>query len=560
MTWTADDDATGRTEVRTPRAVQTGRMRRTLTGALLGALVLGGAAGAWSTTRDTQVAAVALVLSSPDPTAVDTAAGGATGGDPSARNATYLETELVYLTGSELAGQVAAQTGVAPQLEASRSGDSNVIQIQATASDEATAVRDAQTAADVYIQDRQQRLTQRITAQTQALDTQIAATDAALSGLDRPLATGFDPQARQREVLSGQYADQLAARDALQRAAADVTQVASQVEGAKPLPGGAVSAVVLAVLGGIALGALVGAALPWLLDALRGRLRDEKDVVDLGEPVLSPPLPWVTRSRHATDLTRAVQLQALALPAGPVSGGSVAFLAPTAGVGQTFTAVQHARHAARRGRVLLVLAGGTGSEALADLGIDDQHTGLADLLPAPGARLTADRLSAAVQPTKVADLFVLTPGRGHEDDTAVVERALAAGVVLVALASGWAVVVDTAPLDRSDAGMQAARQCAETVLVTAARVSGRDEVERTLQVLASSGVHLSGVLVNRRPRRRSRRAGSPPAAARPVTTPVPQPDEPADEAPATESTGVRRGSTAAHAAPTDESREHVRHA
>lgn len=509
MTWTAEDDATGREEVRTPRALQAHRVRRTLLCALVGAVLLGGLGIAWGSSRTAPVSAVALVSSTPDPTAVEAAAGGTTDGDPTARNATYLETELVTLGGAELADRVAAATeDTTPELEATRSGESNVIQIQATADDTASAVRDAQTAADLYVQDRQRRLTDRITAQTQAVQEQIDATNAALLALDRPLATGFDPQAQQREVLSGQYADQLASRDALQRAGVDVTQVAAVVEQAKPLPGGALSPTVLAAIAAAAIGALLGAFAPRLLGSLRGRLRDEQDLADLGVPVLAPRLRWQKGSRPAADTARAVQLQALALPAGPVSGGSVAFVASTAGVGASFAAVQHARHAARRGRVLLVLASGGDSQALAGLGLDPQHVGLADLAPAPGTELTAESLAAAVQPTATTDLFVLSPGSRLDADFVGMERALAAGVVPAAVAAGWAVVVDTAPLDRSDAGLQAARQCAETVLVTAIGVSRLDDVEQTVQLLRSAGVRVSGIMVTRPPRRSARATSS----------------------------------------------------
>jgi hypothetical protein len=510
MTGTSEDDSTRRDDVGTARSVRVRRLRRTLTSALAGALLLGAAGAVVGLTRETTVGAAALVQSSPDPNAVEEAASGTTTGDPAARNATYLETELVYLQGDQLAAQVAATVGgPSPELEATRVGDSNVIQITSTAATAATAVAQTQAAADIYVQDRQQRLTTRIAEQFTALDAQIAASDAALNALPRPTTSGFDAQAQQRTALSTQYTDQLAARDALQRAAADVSSVAGVIQAATEQPGSAVSTVVLLALAGAVLGALLGAAAPALASSMSGRLRDEKDVADLGAPLLSPALPRATGStRHSGQLERAVQLQALALSRGPSTGGSVAFVAGTTGVSTSFAALQHARHAARYRPTLLISAWGASGDELARLGVDGSRSDIAALAPAPGATVTTEALLAAAQPTTVPNLRVLVGGHGGEQELATMVRALTGGLVSAATAAGWGVVVDTGPLDRSDVGLLAARECAETVVIAGVRRSRTDELESTLRALRSAGVALSGVIVTH-PARGERTGGVP---------------------------------------------------
>ena len=527
MTWTAEDDAPGRDEGGAARSVRVHRLRRTVASALLGALLLGTLGGLLGLTGDEPVGASALVQSSPDPNAVEEAAAGATTGDPAARNATYLETELVYLQGDQLAEQVTGEVGgAAPELEATRVGESNVIQITTTATSAETAVAQAQAAADLYVADRRARLNTRIAEQTEALEAQIAATDSAIAFLPRPTATGFDAQAQQRTALSTQYTDQLAARDALQRAAADISSVAGVIQSATEQPGSAVSTVVLLGLAGVLLGALLGAAVPALRSSFGGRVRDEKDVADLGAPLLSPALPRASRSgRQAGQLERAVQLQALALRGGPSSGGSVAFVAGTAGVGVSFAALEHARHAARYRPTLLVSVAGGGDDGLAAIGVDSSLRGLADLAPTSGSTVTPDAVVAAAQPTTVPNLRVLVAAPDEVAQVAAVVRALDGGLVSAATGAGWGVVVDTAPLDRSDIGLLAARQCAATVVVAGAKRSRTDEVENTLRVLSAAGVPVSGVVVTH-PDRRAR-AGTaepgtdvePPASTPPATAP-----------------------------------------
>lgn len=517
MTWTTDDPM-ARDETRPARSVRAARTRRTVAGAVLGALLLGGAGAAYAAGRAAPVSASALVVTSPDPAAVENPANPSASGDPGARNATYLETELVYLRGADLGEQVAAELGGSPpELEAARVGNSNVIEITSTAPDREAAVQQAQTATDLYVQGRQQRLTARITAQLAAVEQQLAETTQAQADLGQAPTSGADPQQQRRLTLGQQYADQLEVRDTLQRAVIDAPGVASQVQGATALPAGAVPPAVVAGIGGGALGALLGAALAQLLRRAGGRLRDEQDVADLGAPLLSPSLPTRGSSNRSGnrngELDRAVRLQALRMPSGPLAGGSLVVLAPTAGVGTSFTALEHARHAARRGPTLLVCASGTVHDGLADLGVDPELPGLLDLLPAPGESVSSGTLVRVSQPTRVPDLRVLTPGAAQGADLRGAERVMAANLVRAAGSAGWAVVVDAAPIDRSDMGLQLARECDEAVVVVSARKSTVDDVARTLEIIRSAGAPLTGVIVNRPPRR-APSAGSRPEPVR----------------------------------------------
>ena len=508
-------------DTRVSNSVPRGRRRRVAMGALAGALVLGAAGAALSATQDVPDSASALVFSAPDPTVVDRVAAGLSGGDPARRNTTFLETELARLHSADLAEQVRRSlTGSGSlDLEATRVGESNVLEITATHSDARTAVRQAQAAADVYSLDRQSRLAERIDGLTAAIDEEIAATDAAITALGAPPATGADLDERQREALQRQYAGQFVTRDLLQRELATVGQSAVVVQDAAPLPGGRLPAGVTTTLGTASIGAIGGSVLLALAGSLRSRVRDEEDVAALGAPLVSPSLPRGHGSPESlADLERAVQLQTLQLPAGPAAGGSLAVLGPTAGVGATFTAVQHALHAARRRRTLLISAEGR-SGALDHLGLhtDDAGSATPDGPPGPtGAPVRGARR------TSVPGLYLLT--FPTEADPAGIQHLLVEALPAAA-AAGWAVVVHSPPLDRSPIGVSAARWCAERVLVAAVGRSTVDDVERALRVLRSEGVR-PGVVVNHPPRSIRRLSGSgshtsralPGRAARPVHT------------------------------------------
>jgi hypothetical protein len=451
-----------------------------LLGALVGGLTLG-AAGATALAAPEPVSASALVFSAPDPAAVELAGTGSEGGDAATRTVTYLETELAYLRGADLPERVARSlTGTAPpDLEAVRVGQSNVLDITVTAPDPATAVRQTQAAVDIYVRDRQQRLFDRIDAQIAAIDGRVQAIDAALQNLGPPSSVQLDPRQRQREELSREYTEQLLMRDGVERAVAEAPQVAHPLHSAAVLPTGRLPISGLMTLGFATLGALAGAVAVALADLVAGRVRDERDVADLGVRVLSPPLPHRPPSTHSTGaLERAVHLQALLLPRGAAAGGSLAVLGVDDDVDVTFTAVQHARHAARRHPTLLVCAGGR-NPALDGLAVPDART--VPLQSPPHAD------TGGAQPTSVPGLFVAI----CDADPAVLHQRITA-----ATHAGWALVVVSPPLTRSGIGMTAARRCQEVVVVAASGRSAVSDVDRTLQVLLSSGISISGVVLD----------------------------------------------------------------
>ncbi|SNT01653.1 Chromosome partitioning ATPase, Mrp family, contains Fe-S cluster [Geodermatophilus pulveris] len=470
-----------------------------LTGALAGALLLGVPAGLLAAASADPVGASALVLSRPDPAVVEQIASGTGSGSVGGRNDSYLEAELVRLGSADLAALVARSLSASGpvDLQANRVGESNAVEITAVSDDPQAALAQAQAAAEVYTRDRQARLLARIDAQVVVLDEQIEATETALDELDPAPATGPDPVERQRERLEDHYAAQLVTRDLLQRAVAEAPEVAAAVQPARLLATGRVSEGVTAGLGAAALGALAGATVPGLRAALHGRLRGRHDLVDLGVPVLSPALPRRRPSTHSSgELERVVQLHALQLPAGPSAGGSLAVLAATAGVGTTFTAVQHARHAARHRPTLLVCAAGQ-STALDALGTPRPHAdpvaaGVTwDVLTAAGP--DAEELVRAAARTVVPNLAVVLWEPG---DATAVAQAAAGGLADAAAAAGWALVVDTPPLDASDLGIAVARSCREVLLVAASDRSTVEEVEQALDALRSAGATVSGIVVD----------------------------------------------------------------
>lgn len=512
------------------RVGSSGRRRRALTGALVGAVLLGAVGGVLAATADPEVSASALVQSYPDPAAVENPTTGAVDGDQAARNATYVETELVSLNSADLAAQVADAVGRPVddvQLEAVRVGDSNVITITATAQTPSEAAAEAQSAADLYVAARQQRLADRITGLQGTVESQITANQQALDALPNPPTNGVDVNEQQRAALAQQNVELLGARDTLQRAAADTGQVAGVIQQATAQPSGALSTAVLTVVAAVLVGALLGGVLAPVVSSLRGRVRDAQDVTGLGVPVLSPDLPVTSRGRRAGDLRRVVQLQALQLPGGPVNGGSLAVVGPGPGVGTTFTAVAHARHAALRRPTLLVvhdldaaadLLGGLQEPTLLLLGARRDTAGHA----VPDGRPT--ELPIRKVGTAPGLAVVVVPAGSSVDDL------VPTGVVDAAAEAGWAVVVDSPPLDRSDEGLRAALQCRETVLVAAAGASRVDDVDRAVQILHGAGATPAGIVLNHAKRRR-------PSPARGRTTPD-APARTAEAGPGTAPRGV----------------------
>ncbi|SCX40102.1 Chromosome partitioning ATPase, Mrp family, contains Fe-S cluster [Klenkia marina] len=507
------------------RAGSSGRRRRALVGALVGAVVFGAVGGVLAATADPEVSASALVQSYPDPASVENPTTGVVDGDQAARNATYVETELVSLNSADLAEQVAAAVGEPVsdvQLEAVRVGDSNVITITATAGTAAEASAEAQSAADLYVAGRQQRLADRITGLQTTVESQITANQQALDALPVPPTDGVDVNEQQRAALAQQNVELLGARDTLQRAAADTGQVAGIIQQATAQPTGALSTAVLTVVGTALVGALLGGVLAPVASSLRGRVRDAQDVTGLGVPVLTPGLPVVARGRRAGDLRRAVQLQGLQLPDGPVNGGSLAVVGPGPGVGTTFTAVAHARHAAVRRPTLLVtydldeateLLGGLHEPSVLLLGgrIDTSGHGIPDDRPS----------EVPVRRTRsVPGLAVLEVPAGSS-----IADLVPSGLADAASAAGWAVVVDAPPLDRSDEPLRAALQCRETVVVTTVGSSRIADVDRAVQILHGAGATPAGIVVNHAPRgrRTGRRSAAPGTGATTEQPPAVEP-------------------------------------
>ncbi|MEI4278301.1 hypothetical protein [Klenkia terrae] len=527
------------TEDPTRRTGGSGRRRRALVGALLGAVVLGAGGALLAASAEPEVNAAALVQTYPDPAGVENPTTGTLDGDQAARNATYLETELVTLNSADLAAAVATTLGDAQddvRLESVRSGDSNVITITGTSTDAQDAVAQAQTAAETYISGRQQRLADRITGLLATVETQISTNQQALDALPTPPTNGVDVNQQQRAALSQQNIDLLSARDTLQRAAADTGQVAGVIQQAAVLPSGSLSSGVLTVAAAILVGALLGGVLAPVVSSLRGRVRDSHDVSGLGVPVISPDLPAAASRRRAGVLRRVVQLQALQLPEGPVNGGSLAVVAPGPGVGTTFVALAHARHAALRRPTLLVsydldeiaaLLGGLHEPSLVVLG-----TGGGSGHSAPDAQRSEVLVRRAVGAPGLAVLALQT-GTGLAD-------VVPSGLADAAAGAGWAVVVDAPPLDRSDEGLLAARQCRETILVAATGPSRIADVDRAVQILHGAGATPAGIVVNKAPRHRRRRkptAATPAASAQepePTTGPeaVAEPTDGTDRMPA----------------------------
>ncbi len=441
------------------RVGSSGRRRRALTGALVGAVLLGAVGGVLAATADPEVSASALVQSYPDPAAVENPTTGAVDGDQAARNATYVETELVSLNSADLAAQVADAVGRPVddvQLEAVRVGDSNVITITATAQTPSEAAAEAQSAADLYVAARQQRLADRITGLQGTVESQITANQQALDALPNPPTNGVDVNEQQRAALAQQNVELLGARDTLQRAAADTGQVAGVIQQATAQPSGALSTAVLTVVAAVLVGALLGGVLAPVVSSLRGRVRDAQDVTGLGVPVLSPTCRSPPAGGGRATCAGSCSCRPSSCPEAPSTAAASPSSAPAPVWGTTFTAVAHARHAALRRPTLLVvhdldaaadLLGGLQEPTLLLLGARRDTAGHA----VPDGRPT--ELPIRKVGTAPGLAVVVVPAGSSVDDL------VPTGVVDAAAEAGWAVVVDSPPLDRSDEGLRAALQC-----------------------------------------------------------------------------------------------------
>jgi Mrp family chromosome partitioning ATPase len=496
-----------------------------LSGLLLGALfgaVLGGL-------RPPVTTATAYVRVAPDPLV----ASGQTGQPSDGQVNSFLSTEVIFLNSPafrELVQAMLTTPGAAPEggpatplgpdveIEAARQEASDTVQLLVRAGTERNAVTVGDAAAAAYQAERTRLLNERLDAQIATVTSQLEQAQAALNALPPVSADEAGSVSVERQVAQARSAELLTIDAELRRAREASTGVVSVVQRAYVEPTGGLSPTVAGALGGGTLGVLLTVGTVVVARRFSRRIGGPEDLNRYGVPVLDPEVPF--RRVRADALTHPSVESVVATHAPRLAGQrdshpGVVFVGPGSGVGTSYLALQHALYSARRSPTLLLRASGTDDDLIADgLGVDPHHAALEQL---PEGRTSTAQLNPMVQQSGVPGLWVLSADATDETGLGVFERALGDGLVEACLDLDLQVVVDAPALDRSTAGLVAARHCGSAVLVVASGRTRRKEVERALDTFAGWGITLSGLVTNRAPRaagaaRRSGERREPPAA------------------------------------------------
>ncbi len=473
-----------------------------LLGALCGAVLLG--------LRAPVVSATALVALRPDPLV----ASGGTGQLSDAQANSFLQTEVLFLGGPEFRRLVQERLGTPeePVIEATRLQESETVQLRVEAGSEANAVTTADAAAEVYAQRRTDQVTERLDAQIETVGTQLAAAQKALDELPAAPEGTVNSVSVQRAAAEARYTTLLTVSDELLVARGAAGTVVRTVQSGYVEPRSGLSPAVAGALGGGALGVLVTVGTVVVARRFSRRIGGPEDLNRYEVPVLSPEVPF--RRVGPTEVAHPAVQSVVATHAPRLAGErdsrpGLVLVGGTSGVGTSYLALQHALYSARRAPTLLVRVSDADDALVAlALGVDPAH---ADLAALPGGSVVSTAaLRPLVQESEVPGLWVLSHRAEDEAALAALEQALERGLVEAGLDAGWQVVVDAPALDRSTAGLLAARRCGSAVLVVASGRTRRAEVERALDTFASWGVALTGVVTNRAPRA-SRSTPAPPS-------------------------------------------------
>ena len=472
-----------------------------LTGLALGALA-GGLLG--SLEEPVRSASALLELQPDPPIASDLGASGEALSDAAA--AGFLQTELVRLQSPGFADSVAAAVpGEDVELQVTQFQNAAVVQITAESTSPSGAEAVAAAATQVYADSRRAEVTEALDQQAQTVQAQLDEAQAALDALPatNPTAPVTSAVVR-RDALQNRLGDLLTASGAIGAARAQSESVVTVVQEATLAPTAGLSPAVSGALVGGALGALLTAGGLVVWRRFSSTIGGGADLERYGIPVLAPEVPHRRLRPSELDdpvLQRTVAAQApqLALDSGQVPG--LVLMGPTAGVGTSYLALQHALYSARRGTTLLVRTSGPDDALVSEgLGVDLRAGDPSGLL---AGGISPRTLRAHAQESAFPQLLVMTFGAGDARGVADLEAALERGLVQASQDAGWNVVIDAPPLDSSVAGLAAARHCGASVLIVAAGSTDRSEVERALNSAVAWGVDISALVVDHAPRRRS---------------------------------------------------------
>lgn len=467
-------------------------------------IVLGGVVGAWlSSLSNPSYGSLAILTLRPDSSIGTTTASGSP--DSSAPDATsFVQGELILLNGTPLKLDVQRQLKLmsTPAISATQIGTTFSVNVTASAPTQEQAQAVASSTIATYTRGRTGRLSAAISSAQGSVDQQL--TQAVASLIPSSTAGAGSVAASQNPALQAEYQRLLQLASALRFSATQVGQVVQVVQ--PPTAQGPTSSRTRTAF----LGALVGAVFAiGLVLARRASVRTVQTAEDLAEmsvPLLLPVVPRLSAGAAASGRDRSLRLLSARVGSGEsTSPGAIVVTGATAGGGTSLVAAALAGYLAERGPVLLVLAARESRADAARVGTKLGTPGINDLT---GPVEEASLRSLAV-PSSLAGVQVLTSGSEAPDAPQRLRRAVNAGLLEVALATGATVVVDAPALTSSTVALDLGRRAGRgVVLVVGSGVARPEDVAAAIEIFDATAVELEGVVLNR-PRRRRFSLSSP---------------------------------------------------
>ncbi len=174
------------------------------------------------------------------------------------------------------------------------------------------------------------------------------------------------------------------------------------------------------------------------------------------------------------------------------------FTSAVPGEGKTFCSLNYAASLAQLGLKTLLIDADLRKPSVEKtlLGVESGSPGLSDY------QSGQKRLEAVVRPTKVENLFLISEGSRAASPAELLTKDGLEGLIKEALRHYDRLVVDSAPINAVSDTLLLLKNVQAVCLVVRADHTSSRYVLRCVQVLQSAGAPLSGVILNRMPRRR----------------------------------------------------------
>ena len=254
-------------------------------------------------------------------------------------------------------------------------------------------------------------------------------------------------------------------------------------------------------------GSLLGVALAVLLQAMDGSFQTVDQVeAQLHCPVLTA-LPRFNNIGGFQKLgaapppnsllTAALRVLRTTLALRPVPVKSLLITSSFAGEGKSFCAANYAITVAALGQRTLLIDADLHRPAIERAFFERPFTrpGLTDVL---GGSIG---LAAAVRPTEVENLFVLTAGTNHTDPASLLHGPAFAKLLTEASQSYAKLIFDSAPVHAVSDSLLIARHLDAVCMLVEAGKTPRSVAARALQLLSGAGATLAGVIFTKVPER-----------------------------------------------------------